>query len=749
MFYLHSSAEHAFLLTRRSTVRNVNNSSSNNNNESSSSDGAVGCSSSSSSYSFNGSDESVSWDAVRMVKQLVPVTTIQKDGPSATTTTTTNDEPSCPICLCELVCPRITKCGHTFCLSCLLRHVQTYSANNPYHDVKCPCCALPILVSDLRTVIFDYVVPPVVVPANSHPPHYRNNKTQQTTPTIRLRKLHRQKQCSAPYLPVPSALMHSNPHSAPCSSDEDAKFCRFNYIDPTVYLQTLSEHQNQLVCEISSLPPPTAVAATSYKNNNSNSSSSSSNSTDVERLFLNMAMEMVLNQQQNAHDELAEEQTLQQRFAQPTSGMYQPQSPALLYHHQPNNNVNQTTQPKEQHLDGSHSVQTTDSSHTHSSDCNVDYPTSPKDHPGPRLGRYRGDSIGSYTSVGSVHTPVSYQLLEDVDYAGTTFPLSPGDGSVGSQKDSVRDYSAPKTPTRAKTKARTQPYGSMYLNDSDAHHFYQADDGQLVFLNGFNMTCLLSDFTKTKTTELAADSELKPPLPDVIEGKVLEIENVQLTPELRKRMPFLSHIPSYTDISFVELDLFHILSESTRRKFKVDFAKRRKRRISKLQAEKRADKAAEREEMEKINERKARLQTIDPDDEFFRAPTIPEVNELSLTSEDFGPALRPTSIADEVDGFDEVTPALTSSTITFSEACRQGNNDVITISSTEAFPALGTSSAEPFPALGGGTVVKPNPNPAVAAATPTVIQSSVGGKKKKKNKGQKISLFSTGGQRGY
>ena len=59
---------------------------------------------------------------------------------------------------------------------------------------------------------------------------------------------------------------------------------------------------------------------------------------------------------------------------------------------------------------------------------------------------------------------------------------------------------------------------------------------------------------------------VKPPFPDFIEGRILEIENVHVTHEVRKRMPFLSHIPLYSDVVFVELDLNHILTEETRRK---------------------------------------------------------------------------------------------------------------------------------------------------------------------------------------
>lgn len=119
-FYLHSSPNHSFVLTRRSNSKIQG----------------------SSAYTFSGCDSPVAWESVRIVQHSI---SIDPRNPS--------DEVSCPICLCSFVCPRVTKCGHSFCLPCLLRHFQSYAASNPYAEVRCPCCSLPLLVEDLRPVI--------------------------------------------------------------------------------------------------------------------------------------------------------------------------------------------------------------------------------------------------------------------------------------------------------------------------------------------------------------------------------------------------------------------------------------------------------------------------------------------------------------------------------------------------------------------------------------------------------------------
>lgn len=50
--------------------------------------------------------------------------------------------------------------------------------------------------------------------------------------------------------------------------------------------------------------------------------------------------------------------------------------------------------------------------------------------------------------------------------------------------------------------------------------------------------------------------------------KVLEVETVKLTPELRRRLPFLSYLPIHCDVSFLEVDMAGLVSEETARKFR-------------------------------------------------------------------------------------------------------------------------------------------------------------------------------------
>lgn len=67
---------------------------------------------------------------------------------------------SCPICLSEPVAPRMAKCGHIFCLPCLIRYMHTSVSDEPTASEKkqrwrkCPICDDIIHVSDTRPVRF-------------------------------------------------------------------------------------------------------------------------------------------------------------------------------------------------------------------------------------------------------------------------------------------------------------------------------------------------------------------------------------------------------------------------------------------------------------------------------------------------------------------------------------------------------------------------------------------------------------------
>ena len=617
MFYLHSSADHSFILTRKGKK----------------------------AYTFSGPDSTVSWESVKMVTHLVTSNQVMSDTPEA-----------CPVCLDSFSCARITKCGHCFCLPCLLRHVHTAATVNPYQAVKCPCCGLSIHLDDVRPVIIESIQRP---------------KLQAR---MKFFKLHRTKDCPAPFLPRKGAMKHSSPHSCPVQTDSDASFSRFNYVDPVVYHMQLSSNISELEETAKELHP---------------------GETDL--LFVQMSLERVRNEIRKALEDTEEENALMERFQQPQAGIYQP--------------ISRFFSARQIQDTNDHKI----------------FESVPSEESRAEQGRLCGDTV---------------------------YPE--GDRHGRPNRGCSIDSSGSHEKQKSRKPLRQLPHlpGSMYL-DEEATQFYQAADGQLCFLSKFNMQCLSVEFSINPPKEDLCGEHITPrqrrkhqPLPDELDGTVIEIQHTHLTPEMRKRIPFLSHLPLYTDAVFVELDLDRILSEETKQLFKVELDKRRKRRKDKSSAEKRADWTAKQKELERINNVKSRMQQIDPNDIFFQIPDVELLNDLdfpSVTSGDRAPN-SPTG------------RPLAASAITFSAVV---NTPLATAVTQEAFPCLGSpsltisSSRQQLSWSRGWHATNAKEKsledqPLQERLSPQTVQSGnpVSGKGKK-SKGKKIHLFSTGGQRGY
>jgi hypothetical protein len=639
MFYLHSSPDHAFVITRRPPNQHGD------------------------SYSFNGPDSPVSWEAVRVVKYL----------------STAEQQESCPICLDTFTCARITKCGHCFCLPCVIRHVHSCSVNSPHAEPKCPCCSIPLHLGDIRPVQLITVAPPVL--------------NQQ----VKFIKLHRAKACPAPFLPLIDQPRRSSPRAAPCQTDADAAFCKFNYVDPTLYQQHLNDNLQEIL-EQSGLDRSEAAFAT-------------------------MAVEIVQKELQAALGEAAEEVAITDRFASRAAGIYQAHPLQLIAS---NYRVISGCQMDEA---GSQfpvdPVGSKDSTASAEPGIATTMQTSSSFDPS-ATGRYRGDSIGS---------ELSHQSSE---------------AHRRGRSGSMTSYDADTTSPRRKD--RTIPAGTMYT-DSDDSVFYQADDGNLCFLSGFNMNCLRSEFSAALPDESLLLANASPslqrklsPLPDVLEGTILEVDRVQLTPEMRQRLRFLSHLPVYSDVTFVEIGLGNMLSPETKKTFKKEFTKRKQARMNRLNAEKREDDRTMRKEEARIDELKARMNRIDPSDEFFQSSAYVEAT-IDFTGDDFAPLVS-NSVQQHPRRHLASDSTLPDPAASFSAITRTGG----------AFPSLGSARNESdFPALGVGQPSRGTPQPSWGRPTSSKpveerntpsISGVPAPSGKRKSKGKKVVLFSTGAHRG-
>ncbi|MCJ8735426.1 hypothetical protein PDJAM_G00246750 [Pangasius djambal] len=120
------------------------------------------------------------------------------------------------------------------------------------------------------------------------------------------------------------------------------------------------------------------------------------------------------------------------------------------------------------------------------------------------------------------------------------------------------------------------------------YYFYQAEDGQQMFLHPVNVRCLLREYGSLENS------------PQSISATVVEIEGHTVNEDVRRRHRYLSHLPLTCEFSICELNLQPpVLSKETLDSFSDDLERRRRARQKKARDEKRREKRIEMEENRK------------------------------------------------------------------------------------------------------------------------------------------------------
>lgn len=257
-----------------------------------------------------------------------------------------------------------------------------------------------------------------------------------------------------------------------------------------------------------------------------------------------------------------------ERFLIPSSGVYQHHHPQLIStvsasHHEPEQQhiaksavglkTETTTSPQDlvhSSSDNSATGATTKSSRYRSSSIESENLTSSV-----VMGRYRSGSMGSESS---------HRTPELASAPSSLKQQSHGDGS--------------RSP------------GALYVGTDDNISFNQRM-GNCIFICGFNMQCLRAEFnisalggcptfrdysevgtyaqslhSQNGEPEYTQVQSRRPePLPDAVQGRVIEVEHVIWSRHVRQRFRFLSHLPLGTAVSFVEINLGNVLSQQTKK----------------------------------------------------------------------------------------------------------------------------------------------------------------------------------------
>ncbi|XP_010173818.2 RING finger protein 10 [Antrostomus carolinensis] len=129
---------------------------------------------------------------------------------------------------------------------------------------------------------------------------------------------------------------------------------------------------------------------------------------------------------------------------------------------------------------------------------------------------------------------------------------------------------------------------SGHLSNSPFYYFYQAEDGQCMYLHPVNVRCLVREYGSLEKS------------PEKITAAVVEITGYSMTEDIRQRHRYLCHLPLTCEFSICELALKPpVISKETLELFSDDLEKRKRLRQKKARDERRRERRIEIEENKK------------------------------------------------------------------------------------------------------------------------------------------------------
>ncbi|XP_062814855.1 E3 ubiquitin-protein ligase RNF10 isoform X1 [Anolis carolinensis] len=139
----------------------------------------------------------------------------------------------------------------------------------------------------------------------------------------------------------------------------------------------------------------------------------------------------------------------------------------------------------------------------------------------------------------------------------------------------------------APEKSRTA-LGTGHPSSSPFYYFYQAEDGQCLYLHPVNVRCLVQEYGSLEKS------------PEKITATVVEISGHSMTEDVRQRHRYLCHLPLTCEFSICELALKPpVISRETMQMFSDDIEKRKRLRQKKARDERRRERRIEMEENKK------------------------------------------------------------------------------------------------------------------------------------------------------
>ncbi|XP_019617177.1 PREDICTED: RING finger protein 10-like isoform X1 [Branchiostoma belcheri] len=472
-----------------------------------------------------------------------------------------NEVPSCPICLYPPTAAKITRCGHIYCWPCILH----YLALSDKSWRKCPICYDAVHKADLKSVV-----------AMAAPQYAVGG-----TITMRLMKRERG---SVVALPVSQWKQQADKGTQPFNIDDEVD---------TRFVKLLVASSDQVHKQI--IGPEKAMLQDQLEKEKD----------CPEACFIEAALKSLTEREEKIVTE-----TQVGQLAAAAAGLSTEEGGQVedSQEDKPPENTWQATKPTVEYASAfsDEEMENPDLAEAPLSPIAVEGVLEPA-----------GEAPLSPTAVEGIlnpaEEPTALSEFQNQDVL---------DQSVNEKEESEEITASSDAPScqgaTAGHEATSLPYGAKNF-----FYFYQADDGQHLYLYSLNIKCLVKEYGSLENC------------PEIISGKIVEIDQEFTTEDVRRRLRYLSHLPLTCEFSVCELALKPpLVSRATLRFFDDEIQKRKQARAKRHRQEQRRDRRISEEESKKMLGKYPDLRSaLESRHEFpeWRNPLYPQNREPELS----------------------------------------------------------------------------------------------------------------------
>lgn len=209
----------------------------------------------------------------------------------------------------------------------------------------------------------------------------------------------------------------------------------------------------------------------------------------------------------------------------------------------------------------------------------------------------------------------------------------------------------------------------------DAFYFYQAIDGQHIYLHSLNARCIISQYGSLEHG------------PTTITATIVDKEIAFMTENIRRRLRYLSHLPLTCEFQVLEVSLGPpIISKHTLQLFTDEFKKRSRQRQKRVREDKRQARKLQIEERKTYGLYPELRLSLDNPEHFPAPPVTAEELQLSLSLSDD---------SRDVGAFTDPPGPTTC----MAETVPKGNEDATNEQTSFSFAAALKKAKQPSPAV--------------------------------------------------